>query len=77
MAWWVVALRLTGIGWYVAACIVGGALGGVWLDRWLGTTVVLTLLGVLLGTVVAFFGLYRMVQPFMGATGNDQGPKER
>jgi hypothetical protein len=49
----------------------------VWLDRWLGATVVFTLLGVLLGTVVAFFGLYRMVQPFMDATGDNQGPRER
>ena len=77
MKWWVVALRLTGLGWYVAVCIVGGTLGGLWLDRTLDTTVVFTLVGVLLGTVVAFYGLYRMVQPFLGGMGNDQAPKER
>ena len=77
MQWWVVALRLTGMGWYVAVCIVGGTLGGLWLDRALGAAVVFTLAGVLLGTVVAFYGLYRMVQPFVGGMGNDQEPKER
>ena len=29
MDWWIVALRVTGLGWYVAACIVLGVLG-VW-----------------------------------------------
>jgi hypothetical protein len=77
MKWWVVALRLTGMGWYVAVCIVGGTLGGLWLDQMLGTTMVLTLVGVLLGTVVAFYGLYRMVQPFLGSMDDDQAPKER
>ena len=58
-----IALQLLGLGWYVALCIVAGAAGGIWLDRISGLTPLFTLLGVLLGTVAAFYGLYKMVRP--------------
>ncbi len=58
-----IALQLLGLGWYVALCIVVGAVGGIWLDRISGLTPLFTLLGVLLGTVAAFYGLYKMVRP--------------
>ncbi len=53
--------RLIGIGWYFAVCIVAGVVGGVFLDRVAGTTPLLTLLGLLLGLVAAFYGGYRML----------------
>ena len=59
------ALRLTGLGWYVAACIVVGVVGGVALDKLLGLEPLFTLLGTLLGTVVAFYGLFKMIQPLI------------
>ena len=58
-----IALQLLGLGWYVALCIVVGAVGGIWLDRISGLTPLFTLLRVLLGTVAAFYGLYKMVRP--------------
>ena len=61
-----IALQLLGLGWYVAICIVAGAVGGIWLDRLSGLTPLFTLLGVLLGTVAAFYGLYKMVRPLFG-----------
>ncbi len=57
------ALRLLGLGWYVAACIVVGVLVGIFLDRQLETKPIFTLLGVLFGTFAAFYGLYKMVRP--------------
>ena len=60
-----IALQLLGLGWYVALCIVVGVAGGIWLDRISGLTPLFTLLGVLLGTVAAFFGLYKMVRPLI------------
>ncbi len=54
-------LRLLGIGWYVALCIVGGVIGGRWLDRWLGLDPVLTLLGLAVGITVAGIGMYQML----------------
>ena len=54
-------LRLLGIGWYVAICIGGGAFGGLWLDRQLDRSPLLTLLGLGLGIVLAIIGMYRML----------------
>ena len=68
MPGWAVAFRLTGLGWYVAVCLAGGTVGGKALDSWLGTSPVLTLVGLVLGVVVAFFGIYRMLAPILAAS---------
>jgi len=60
---WVWALRFIGIGWYVALCIVLGAVLGLWLDRKLETVPWLAIGGIILGTFIAFFGLYQMLRP--------------
>ena len=54
-------LRLVGIGWYVAVCIGGGSLGGLWLDGKLGLSPIFTLVGLGLGIAVAIAGMYRML----------------
>ncbi|MBO19998.1 MAG: hypothetical protein CL732_05600 [Chloroflexi bacterium] len=56
------ALRLTGLGWYVATCIIIGVVGGVFLDKALGLKPLFTLLGILFGTTSAFYGLFKMIQ---------------
>ena len=61
--WLIVALRLTGLGWYVALCIVLGIVGGVWLGKLTGQVALMVLIGTVLGSVVAFYGVYRMVLP--------------
>ena len=63
---WALALRLMGLGWYVAGSIVGGIVAGMWLDRWVGTRFLFVLLGVLLGSTVVFYGLYKMVRSALG-----------
>ena len=60
-----VAVRLLGLGWYVAVCIVLGVLGGVWLDERLGVTPLFILLGVGLALIVAGWGAYRMAAPLL------------
>ncbi len=60
------AMRLMGIGWYFALCIVGGIVGGALLDGWLGTTPLLTLLGLLVGMVAAFWGGYLLLMEVLG-----------
>jgi F0F1-type ATP synthase assembly protein I len=67
------AARLIGIGWYVAVCIVFGIVGGVLLDRVAGTAPWLTLVGLFLGLLTAFYGGYRML---VEALGLDTGRKE-
>ena len=59
------ALRLTGLGWYVATCIIAGVMGCVALDKLLGLTPLFTLLGFLFGITAAFYGLFKMIQPLL------------
>ncbi len=70
-----VALHLTGLGWYVAACIAAGAVGGVWLDKLTGLKPLFTLLGVLWGTAAAFYGLYKMVRPLLNRASASSKPR--
>ncbi len=72
MAWWALALRLSGLGFYIAACIVGGIVLGVWLDTTFDTRVIFLLLGLALGSVAAFYGTYKLVTPLMN--GSDESP---
>lgn len=65
MSSWVQALRITGLGWFVAICVVLGVLGGLWLDRHFGSTPVLTLVGTVLGAILAFYGIYRATRRFL------------
>ena len=76
MNWWVVALRLTGLGWYIAACIVVGVLGGLGLDKLVNTLPLFTLLGTVLGTIAAFWGVYKLVRPVLYGARRDnaRGP---
>ena len=62
------ALRLTGLGWYVAICIVVGVVGGLGLDKLAGTLPLFTLLGTGLGSIVAFWGRYKMIQAVRSGT---------
>jgi F0F1-type ATP synthase assembly protein I len=62
MSRWAAALRLTGIGFFVAACILGGILAGLWIDNKLDTRPLFILLGLAVGLVVAFTGVYRMIR---------------
>ena len=75
---WFLALRLTGLGWYVALCIVFGVVGGLKLDKLLESAPLFMLLGTVLGSVVAFWGLYKMVQPLLyGAKQGETNGKGR
>jgi hypothetical protein len=60
-----IVVQLAGVGWYIAVCIVGGLFGGLWLDRELEVLPVFTLAGVVLGSVMAFYGIYKMLLPLL------------
>ena len=71
------AVRLLGIGWYFAICIVGGIVGGLLLDNWLDTKPLFTLLGLVLGLAVAFYGGYKALMGVMAETsGKTKGTDE-
>ena len=61
----VLAVRLTGLGWYVGSCIVIGVVGGVAIDKWLSLKPLFTLLGLVFGTTAAFYGLLKMIRPLI------------
>ena len=68
------AFRLVGVGFYIVLCIVGGVFGGIALDGRFGTSPVLTLVGLILGLVLAFYGVYQMLIPLWRDT--DHGEDE-
>ncbi|MBI2934698.1 MAG: AtpZ/AtpI family protein [Chloroflexi bacterium] len=52
---------LMGLGWYIGLSIALPLLAGWWLDGKVDTAPWFTLLGLVLGLVLAFTGAYRMV----------------
>lgn len=66
-----IALRLLGIGWYVAICIGGGTYSGVLLDRHFGLSPLLTLIGLGVGIAAAVGGMVRMLLTALSATESD------
>jgi len=65
MGRWEAALRFIGVGWFIGISILLGVLGGLWLDNKFGTKPILVIVGLILGLVVAFYGVYRMLLPLM------------
>lgn len=63
---------LIGVGWYVAISILLGVVVGMWLDKKLGTSPFLALAGLIMGIVMAFFGMYRMLLPGLKSTDEDK-----
>ncbi len=60
---WQAAFQLIGVGWYVGICIVLGVVGGLWLDNKLNTKPIFVIVGLILGVITAFYGVYRMILP--------------
>lgn len=56
------ALRLTGIGFFIGICIAGGAFAGWKIGD--GKPLFM-IIGLLVGLVVAVYGVYRMIRPLM------------
>jgi hypothetical protein len=65
-------LRLLGIGWFVALCLLGGVFGGLWLDDRLETRPLMTMIGLGGGLAVAGIGTYRMLMAVVSQSGMDQ-----
>ena len=65
-------LRLVGIGWYVAICIGGGAIAGLWLDRKLDLSPLFTLLGLSVGIAIAIIGMYRLLMAVLTSASENE-----
>ncbi len=71
MGRWVAALRLVGVGFFIGGSIVLGLFVGRWLDNWWGTGL-FWIVGLIIGIVVAFYGVYNMLRPFIGNRRNER-----
>lgn len=69
---WGAALRLTGVGFFIGGSILLGVLAGLWLDSKLNTSPILVMVGLFLGLIVAFYGVYQMLLPLMGNKQNKE-----
>ncbi|MBI2832251.1 MAG: AtpZ/AtpI family protein [Chloroflexi bacterium] len=65
MSGWMAAMRLVGVGFFIGISIVLGVVIGQWLDTKFDTGPALMITGLLLGLLVAFYGVYRMLLPLM------------
>jgi len=65
------ALRLTGVGFFIGGSITLGVFGGHWLDTKLDTSL-FWIAGLILGIVIAFYGVYRMLLPLIGSKRNKE-----
>ena len=72
---WLAALSLSGIGFYIAGSIIICTVGGHWLDTKFGTGPLWLIVGLILGIVVAAYGTYSMLKPFMESDRKDKGSK--
>ena len=62
---WVAALRLVGVGFFIGGSIVVGVVAGLWLDNKLNSAPIWVIVGLFLGLIIAFYGVYRMLLPLM------------
>jgi len=66
---WLPAIRVTGIGFYIATCIAGGTLIGWWLGD---KRPLYTIIGLVAGLVLAIYGAYRMMRPLLNTNSNKE-----
>ena len=61
---WQLAARLIGVGFFIGGSIVLGLFLGLWLDNILNSKFI-WVIGLVLGIIVAFTGVYRMLLPLL------------
>jgi len=67
----VAALRLVGVGFFIGGSIATGVFAGRWLDTKLDTQL-FWIVGLILGIVVAFYGVYQMLLPLISSKQNKE-----
>ena len=59
-----------GVGYFVGGSIVLGVVAGRWFDSKLNSEPIGVIVGLVLGIVVAFYGVYQMLLPLIGKKRN-------
>ena len=65
MSRWAAAFRFIGVGWFIGISILLGVLGGLWLDSKFNTKPLFVIFGLILGLIVAGYGVYQMLLPLI------------
>lgn len=68
-------IRLMGLGFYIAACIVGGVVGGLQMDRLLDTGRLFAVLGLMVGLAVALTGGYLLLMEVLKTNESRKGSR--
>jgi F0F1-type ATP synthase assembly protein I len=66
----------SGLGFVLFGCIGGGFLIGWFLDKWLGTVPIVTLIGAGLGLAAGVFELLQILKRVEKRDREDDGPSE-
>ena len=66
------ALRLIGVGFYIAICLLLGTGAGLWIDDKFDISPVCTVLGLFAGLGLAAYGVYRMLRPILKDNNNGE-----
>ena len=53
------------MGWFIVISILLGVLGGLWLDGKFNTKPLFVIAGLILGLLVAGYGVYQMLVPLI------------
>ena len=75
-SWVAPTAYLLGIGWFFATALILGVWIGQWADSQTGLEPTFTLIGIVLGLVVALYGGARMLMPFMRRYGSGESEKD-
>jgi F0F1-type ATP synthase assembly protein I len=73
---WVYAARLIGVGFFVGGVIILGLALGFWLDGRFNLSF-LWIIGLLLGVIVAVWGVYRMLVPLLYDNDKDNDGRDK
>ena len=71
------ALKFLGIGWFVALCLLGGTMAGLWLDEFFGLSPVITIIGLITGLIMAGIGTYRMLISILTQSSDPMNRKQQ
>jgi len=59
---WLKAIPLTSLGWDLALPIFGGVISGYLIDQYFGKNYSFTLIMLLLGILIGYYNLYRIIE---------------
>lgn len=67
----IAVVSFLGIGSYIGICVVGGVWLGDWLDDVTHKAPLFTILGLFVGLIVAFWGVYHTILPVLKNKGDN------